>query len=552
MPATGTIALLLQVAGTTVLAAPTRELRDAQARMESVRRMHLPVTHFPASRCDVRIGRFCYWYDSTPPPALPEAPQVRAERERFLSALEEAAVAHPRDPWIPGQRVRYLLDAGRAAGAARVPCGAMTWWCAALRGLALHVKQDYAAADSAYSAALAHMPRDLRCEWLDLSPLLEDGPAREMADARGGCERRRRLSETVWRLAQPLWLTAGNDARTEHLARRTMDVIFSGSAVAHGSRWGGDTRELLLRYGWSETHTRSPPAPGSLASAWSVLGHGREPSWHLVPAVDRFTAPWIASGAWDLRAPLARTRYAPRHLTALVPLEHQLVRIPWRDSMRVVAAHRAPWADAAPDSIRAALFAAAWDRDGALGTPVRGGADGAGVVVAMDTVVVSIETLDRGTGRAARARYSLAPLPCAGHWCVSDLLLFDPEPGRDSLPLARALERATPPRMRRGTPVGVWWHVRGAPDATAVAVSVRLTLEPAGTGVLRRAAEQLGLARRRGSVRMRWAHVMRSDSASAHVTLGLPARAGRYRLLLTVQPPGGDAVNASRELEILP
>src|SRR6185503_17021854 len=113
-------------------------------------------------RCDARIGRYCYWYDSTETPVVPEPREIGAARETLLAALDSAAARSPTAGWIAGQRTRYLLEAGRfgeAVDAAR-RCGAERWWCAALEGLALHASEDYAHADSAFSIALDLMPAE--------------------------------------------------------------------------------------------------------------------------------------------------------------------------------------------------------------------------------------------------------------------------------------------------------------------------------------------------------------------------------------------------------
>lgn len=538
------LALLLQIVATEPLAAPTRELRDAQARFESVRRMHLSVLRSPPARCDARIGRFCYWYDSTPPPAAAEAPAVREAREAFLTLLDSAGRGLPADPWIAGQRVRYLLDAKRPGEAASLPCAAERWWCSALRGLALHVLQRHPAADSAFTAALDAMPPTQRCGWTDITALLEDRLARELRSA--PCGEREVLADRAWRLAQPLWLTGGNDARSEHLARRTMDVLLNGTANPHGSGWAADTRELLLRYGWSETFTRSPSEPLA-AYSWSVLGHDREPNWNVMTRVASLRRPWVPPDAWDLRSPLARSRYAPRHLTALLELPHQLARVPAGDSLLLAVAVLPGEGALAGDSVTSAVLLAVPGEP--RGTPFPGRT--VMLTVPSDTAVVSIEQFDWGTSRAARARYSIAPLPCHA-WCLSDLLLFEPLPGRDSLPLREVLERSIPARVRRDQPLGVWWHVRGAAGAP---VSLALTLEPARAGTVRRAAEWLRLtrSRSRSAVRLRWQAVQRDDSASTRLVVRLPERAnGRYRLTVTARTRAGTAVTASRELDVVP
>ena len=54
-------------------AAVRREARELQYQFELFRREHLPISEVGKDKCEVKIGRFCYWYDPADPP-LPEEP----------------------------------------------------------------------------------------------------------------------------------------------------------------------------------------------------------------------------------------------------------------------------------------------------------------------------------------------------------------------------------------------------------------------------------------------------------------------------------------------
>src|SRR5436309_208219 len=125
-----------------------RAARRAQATFESIRREHLPYgSGHSSGSCDLRIGRFCYWYDDDRREDLAPEPQpIRDARATLLAALDDAG--------------------------ARRECRADGWWCAALLGLALHAAGDFARADSAFDLALGDMPEPERCRWYDLGPLL--------------------------------------------------------------------------------------------------------------------------------------------------------------------------------------------------------------------------------------------------------------------------------------------------------------------------------------------------------------------------------------------
>src|SRR5688572_20597107 len=162
LPTVLAFALALQAAPRAQLASPAakpaardsqrvfRDAREAQIGFERTRRANLPINRRGASgRCDVRVGRFCYWWDDGEFEAPAEPPKTAAARTKLLDRLADAAATLPGDRWIAGQRVRYLVEAERfaeAVDAARA-CEAEPSWCTALEGFAHHAGRQFAAAD---------------------------------------------------------------------------------------------------------------------------------------------------------------------------------------------------------------------------------------------------------------------------------------------------------------------------------------------------------------------------------------------------------------------
>src|SRR6185503_15238542 len=111
------------------------------ANFERTRRANLPLESGGSSgRCDVRVGRFCYWWDDGEFPPTPEPPKTKAARAALLDRLARGAKRVPGDGWIAGQRVRYLAEDDRALDAVNAAreCRAAASWCAALAGFAFH------------------------------------------------------------------------------------------------------------------------------------------------------------------------------------------------------------------------------------------------------------------------------------------------------------------------------------------------------------------------------------------------------------------------------
>ena len=546
--ALGTTLLLLQLS--MVAPADAQALRDARAaqqRFELTRRWNLPRGAGRSSRrCDATVGRYCYWYDSTGTTPPPDAPIVVAARDDLLVALEIAARTAPHNDWVAGQRVRYLVEAGRLDDAHRAAkdCAADRWWCSALEGLALHVGQRYVEAESAFAHAIASMTDRRRCEWFDLSDLTTGTLSKQFR--RATCDQRRALAERFWQLSKPLWSTPGNDVATEHFARHTMAEILTGSANGYGTRFGDDNRELVLRYGWVEWYTQHEPSLYH-SSAPEIVGHDREPSYSFAPDVASLDGDArMARDPWWLRNPAAITRYAPRHVKWLGELRHQLTRFPRGDSMLVVAAYQVTDPALGRDTTVAVVTFAD-------GTGTRVAASGSAQPIAgmlgRDTTIIGIEVTGKASQRSERARYTVDPLPCS-RWCLSDLLLFAAGDTMQDVPLDVAMRTAIPDRPAPATtPLGVYWEVMGV-GTTPLELS--LTIEPVDVSRMRRAAARLRLASQPTTVRLHWVEVPDSTSASHGLSIRLPASArGRVRVALTVAPKGLTAQTATREIEIV-
>lgn len=532
----------------------TRDARSAQQRFERSRRANLPRRPGggSASTCDAEIGRFCYWYDSTETDAVPEPPRITRARLDLLGILDSVADRRPDDAWIVGQRVRYYVEAGRLDEALRIArsCRAEGWWCAALVGVVLHVSRKYPAADSAFGVALRGMPDEQRCEWLDLRVIADSRWLRAFRDA--SCARRAELANIAFTLGQPLWMMDGSDLRTEHFARHTMALVYEGSANVYGMSFGSDSRELLLRYGWPEWYTRHELTVGAFPS-FAITGHDRQPAYYFFPDVQRLENARPGTDSWRLRDTPVPTLYAPRHIERMTPLPHQLGRFARGDSLLIVAKLRIADTVLERDRSEAALAVL---RDGRVRVVSRTRGSAIAGMVRNDTLVVGVEALGDSSRHAARARYTIAPLECAG-WCLSDVLVIDPTQLDSSSGPQEAVRAAYPElRVSASAAVGVFFELTRTATAPSRPrpATFTLTVAPVRVSVARRIAASLRLADRPEAVRMRWQEVVGATGGreSRIIALQVPASArGRYRLQVTVTPHGGAPMTASRDLELL-
>ncbi len=535
--------------------------RSAQREFERRRRHQLPYgASWSPAGCRERVGRFC-WYDENgdttdvvpeDPPA--ESPRIIAERERLLRRLDSAAAIIPGDDWIIGQQVRYLIEAGRTGDAeerARM-CAEGRWWCAALAGMALHVRREFGAADSAFAVALAAMPEPERCEWTDLSKLL-DG---ELHDRyrRLSCAERIAVDERVWWLTDPLHARPGNDRRTEHLSRVTLHHAQQRAASAHGLTWGNDLGELTIRYGWATHYTRATPRFGDPEPP-SVTGHHRSPGYRFFPIAGALELAGAAEDAWSLRPTAARERYSPTYAT-FAPLDQQTAVFPRGDSILVAAAY-----DTGADTlfgqrpIEAALVLSSGPDSARRGGAVEMDAPKRGVIVARGSDVPQLASIEIiGDRRVRRARLAIGTEGLRERRVrLSDVAFFT---AGDSLPshFEEFVERMRPTATaRRDERLGLYWELSGTLPEDAP-VTTRIEIVRDGRSWLRRAGERIGVLSPDRGVRLGW-------SESARSTTGVRPRAvvidlaaldpGSYRIEVIVEPQGEIPQVARRTLRVV-
>lgn len=532
------------------------EARRAQRRFEGIRRAALPIADRRGpSPCEVRLGRYCYWYDaSARPPAPREAVTVTPARQRFLQVLDSLGARSPTDTWIVGQRVRYRIDALDTAGAVAVAtssCSTPGWWCDALRGYALHVAGRYDAAGDAFDEALAAMPAEDRCAWENPTILLE-ARGRDRVQ-RLSCEARREVAERLWWLGDPQLVRPGNDLRTEFLARRVASVLEADARFVYGTRWSWDTNELLLRYGWPTWWTRERSYAASGTSQLLLVGHEPVPAFDFLPGSRAVLAPpgAMRNGDWAPARRLPTMRYAPPYLVWWRDAPAQVARLRRGDTLLVVAAFDVP-----PDSMlrRASgtLALSTGPRRAPLTSPsVRGGR---GVLQARiplpaagTEVLASVEVVDEARRAMARHRLSFTE-PATARLALSDLLLHHPlDDPPAAIGLGDVIGHLLPGTEVAADRVGVYWETYGVP-AGGEMLSVALTIERMDTPWLRRAAARLRLADPITPVQIRWrASPRRSGQAVAQSVAVHLANMGRgeYRLRLRVE--GEDGARATSE-----
>jgi hypothetical protein len=520
-----------------------RRAINAQARFESVRRINLPVQPSGGGdNCDARIGRFCQWNDDTDTIEAKMPRVIRRAREALLASLDSLAKKSPRDGWITGQRIRYLIEMKNDSAALRVAheCRAAEWWCSALAGLAYHELRRGVEADSAFAHALRTMPASERCRWTDMTPLLD--PTLKSRYKKVGCGKNEDVAEKLWWLADPFWSRAGNERRAEHYARHTMAKIQEPARNPYNLSWSNDLREMVVRYGWARYWTRGygstlEPRGGAIS------GHEATPNYHFVPV--SLTLDSVPKPGFDLDLDNSSERYSPSGAKRLVEIEPQVAIFRRGDSALVVAAYDVyDKKNFDTTAISAALVLSAGEK-----SPPRiaqdSGRRGAIVVTTESSPqLMSLEVMNAGErGGVAWKRVALPVNPAPSGISLSDPLIFTPD--GDVHDLESAMRFAIGSNTVRREKIGVYWETYGLQQSDSTQ-PVSLTLTRVQPGLLQRLGESIGLSSRMSPLKIQWNQVATGTIAFRALILDL-ALIPRGRYVLRIET--GGAVS-SRNLEI--
>lgn len=524
---------------------------DAQAGFERGRRYLLPWAMGRGGYCDVKVGRFCWWYDDGAVPRAAEPEEVSRRRESLLAELDALGRRRPADPWIAGMRVYYRIDNRRPAladSAAR-ECAASAWWCSALRAYAAHARNNAAAADSGFAAALGAMPDSTRCAWLDIATLLPAGTRGRYEQL--GCTEREAIESRYWLLARPRLSAPANEWRNEFLARRVVAVLLADAVSPHRIPWGKDTEELLLRYGWPVAWSRIQPASLTTLEP-KILGHDPAPSFHFGPGEELLDSDDAADDvAWRPAALRAESRFAHPSIRRMAELRATTFAFRRGDSTLIAAAWEPPPDDtlANPVMTIGAVLADGSTRSDTVASVARGFQR---LMVGGRPALAGVEFADSASGTFAFSRTRFPARPDSSPTSLSALLLFR---ATDEIApqLDAALANAIAGHVASlAEPLGVYWESYGT-DSASLDVETSVFVERIDGGVFRSIRQRLGLADPDSPLVVRWNESRPGTVGVATRALALDLSrlpAGRYRVTVGVTPAVGAGATASREVEL--
>ena len=488
-------------------AAIRTEMNKTATEYERVRKNSAPHRLMQNAFCDETVGRYCVVYDRGTSQSLPPEPEpVKQARAKAVDAYKRGFAAWPADTLIAGPLVRYLIEDSKAAEALEVArkhtdVSSNRQWAIMVQGLALHAMADDSTAESAFASVLQQqLPFD-RVRSMDVAPLLtraEDERYKALV-----ARDRARYQERLWQLADPLFITPGNESLVEHFARQIYGRILAVAPPVDNLGWGPDAEVLTLRFGVPSTRTRNY---GQGAGGISIVEHFPPTQLTYVPPAT------ITKGALTIHEPgtpwpydtiRSRSGYAPLTFRWMQVVEHQIARYPsaTTPTVRVDFQFKLDSVASRPARIDVGVFlldstaqivgtkrdTITADRDLAIASMSMPYVPGA--------VAYSVEALELGSRQAGRARYNF-PATKPGRLSVSDLVILS---ASDAPPPKSRTDAAFQPfsslRIPRGQPIGLYIEARGLKPGANRRVRYRVdleVLEQSSPGTFTRAVRSLG------------------------------------------------------------
>ena len=485
-----------------------RQMNDAARVYENSKRSTAPHRLQQNSFCDEQVGRYCLIYDRGILPTLPDEPkQVVDARNKAIVAYQKGVVAWPTDSTLVAPLIRYLVEADRGAEAVEVAkqfkeVTTDRVWALMLLAFAQHGARDDASADETYAVALHDALPSERQQMHDVTYILSRDERSKYTELTG--PQRAHYLEKLWNLADPLYLTPGNESLVEHLSRKVYTHILGLAPGGDEGPWAVDQEMLTIRFGVPTARSYSFGQTGQK----TLMEHYDPDQLTYAPPsmITKGGIPRAEPGsAWVYDTVRAYSGFAPRTVRRMKTLEHQVERFPMGDSSLVRADFvlNLDTIVKRPAQVQVGLFLLDSTYEvvaGVIDTVTVGEGEPHELLslkAPSSAVAYSLEALELGTHLANRARYALPALPRT-KLTVSDVALFAASEAPP--PKSRSAPEFTPfPSLvlPRGTQIGIYLEARGltrTPDRLNKYRVDLEVLEQEKSGVFSRAVRSLGKA----------------------------------------------------------
>ena len=489
-----------------------------------------------------------------------------AEVEGFLSRLAQAARLLADDAHAVAQAVYAFARLGRHGAAAEIAaaCGADEWWCALVRGMALHRSGRQTEAEAAFRAALPEADSALSCRLTGIEALLD---GRDRGVYKGlTCAARRGFEDRFWWLADPLLSVAGNDRWTEHINRRFELLLHERLVDALRDRHPEWHETAVVRRGHEDSWSQARPR------RWTSRRAAR---YRFTPT--SAVSDGLVALSYELHASDSDEGYTPGY-GPVSQLPVQFARFLEGDSLVVAAA--ADLGDAFPSlggSPPAAIPGGAihTDEPPVATLVISDGPDHFPLVlgpvgvreravflaqIPPASIVAGLEVV-AGDGPVGRVRRGLDPLDL-GTVGISDLLFFAPGgegrvespnvPTNQQLPRNRAEAAALmlgSESIASTDRVAVYWETYGlAPDEP---FEVSVEVEGAPPGLAGRVLRAVGLGDAPTRAAIAWTEIATGAAHTRALVLDVSGLdQGEYALRIGIETQRGHRAESTRAFRV--
>ena len=510
-----------------------------------------PIGPSALQECDERIGNWCIYYD----PAgqqLPEEPgKVGKARDEAIAALMNAFNVAPARTATVFPLVRLLVKDGRAQEAVDV-------------ANAYHATDESADAHMVLGYALHHARRTEAAlqefyKWLAASPVY----VRDRVDdigwllPPGMATRYRMAAAKLWRYADALYSTPGNETLADHYARHAYSQMMAVRPVpSNGEPWSAEEEQIIVRFGPNVVVTRH--FVGRQAGVrQGFLGHWDNTAHTYFPPdfdrVVKMRAP--VDTLWPTDTLVGRSGHAPPTIRFMRSLQHQAA-VFHGDTLIVAGGTRTDRASAGKP-MNGALYLLDADLNVLARSEAVVKTMGDSLVflaqmpVAANARFFSAEVYDTLTRFAARARYRLEPPAVSAGLALSGIMLTNPFP-QGQLPTNRADINAAPlsrPVVAPGQTLGIYSELRIPGDAVRgvdVELEVRSIDKPSAvTRLAGWVGSRLGFAGNNSTPgKLSWTLEVQPHQTNVIALTIDPGKldSGRYLITLKVTDPVSNAV----------
>jgi hypothetical protein len=466
-----------QSADTTPLFAAARKAELAAE--EAIRKYaeFKPIGPTALQECDERIGKWCIYYEPAGQQPPKEPGKVGKARDEAIVALRKAFDVAPGRTATVFPLVRLLVKDDRAQEAVDLAQAYLaaneTGEAHMVLGYALHHARQTEQALLEFGKWLLAAPPYVRDKVDDIGWLLPPGMATKY----------RMSAPRLWRYADALYSTPGNETLADHYSRHAYAAMMSVRPIpGNVEPWTSDEEQIIVRFGPDIVVTRS--FIGRQASVQqSFLGHWDNTAHTYFPPdferVVQMRAP--VDTLWPTDTLVGRSGHAPPTIRFMRSLQHQAAVFPGVNTLIVAGGTKTDKASAGkPMSGSLYLLDANFNVLAKSDALVKNLGDSLVFVgqmpVAASAQFFSAEIYDAETRFAARARYRLEPPAASGGLALSGIMLTNPFPA-GQLPTSRSDASATPlarPVVAPGQTFGVYSEVTLAGEA---ARSVNVELE---------------------------------------------------------------------------